>query len=102
MNILILTGRFGMGHVSASNAIKQEICESFPNTNINIVDFVDYVLPSIKEAIYKSFNFVVSKWPKLFNFLFIIFDKYDVTPFKGFSNKKISTLLASYPADLII
>ena len=43
MNILILTGKFGMGHYSAAEAIKQEIEENYKdiNVNIKIIDIID-------------------------------------------------------------
>ena len=49
MNILILTGKFGMGHYSAAEAIKQEIEENYKdiNVNIKIIDIIDYLFPAI-------------------------------------------------------
>ncbi len=102
MRILILTGQFGMGHICASYAVKQEIIDSYPNAVIDIVDFLEFALPVLNAAIYKSFNFVVSKTPKLFNLLFKVSDKNNIYPFKKFSNKKIYLLIKKYSPDLII
>lgn len=101
MRVLILTGQFGMGHVCASQAVKQEIADSYPNAVIDIVDFLEFALPKFNIFIYKTFNFVVSKLPKLFNLLFDISDKSDMYPFKNFANKKINLLLNIYSPDLI-
>lgn len=102
MRVLILTGQFGMGHVCASEAVKQEIADSYPNSVIDIVDFLQFALPNLNTIIYKTFNFVVCKLPKLFNLLFKISDNNNAYPFKNFSNKKIDMLLNIYSPDLII
>lgn len=71
MNILILTGKFGMGHYSAAEAIKQEIEENYKdiNVNIKIIDIIDYLFPAISSYVYKSFDTLVSKWANLYNFI---------------------------------
>lgn len=102
MRVLILTGQFGMGHVCASQAVKQEIADSYPDAAIDIVDFLEFALPNLNTAIYKTFNFVVCKLPKVFNLLFNISDKINAYPFKNFSNKKIDKLINIYSPDLII
>ncbi|NMC57278.1 MAG: hypothetical protein GYA50_08670 [Eubacteriaceae bacterium] len=102
MRVLILTGQFGMGHVCASEAVKQEIADSYPTAIIDIVDFLEFALPKFNTVIYKSFNFVVSKLPRLFNLLFDISDNSNVYPFKNFANKKIDLLINMYSPDFII
>ena len=47
MNILILTGRLRMGHYSTSAAIKEEITDTMPYAEVQIVDIFDYIVPSI-------------------------------------------------------
>ena len=69
MNILILTGRFGMGHYSAAEAIKQELLLTNADENVTIIDIMDYIAPALGDFIYKDFNFLVSKCSKLYNFL---------------------------------
>ena len=38
MNILILTGRFGMGHVAAAQAIQEEILARDPAASVVVAD----------------------------------------------------------------
>ena len=102
MNILILTGRFGMGHYSAAEAVKQEILLNCADENVTIVDIMDYIIPSFSNLIYHSFNFLVSKCSKLYNFLNGITAKYSSAPFKTVFEKKIGHLLSMYQPDLII
>lgn len=69
-NILILTGRFGNGHISAADAIKEDLIKSYDgNIDIEIIDIVDYAFPLIAKGIYKNFNSLVSKKPNLYNAL---------------------------------
>ncbi len=91
MRILILTGQFGMGHVCASYAVQEEIIDSYPDAVIDIVDYLEFALPNLNTVIYNSFNFVVSKMPKLFNLLFKVSDKNNIYPFKKFLIKKLIT-----------
>lgn len=61
MNILILTGRFGLGHYTASAAIKEEITNTIPGADVQVVDIFDCLIPSISNLIYSGFNFLVKK-----------------------------------------
>ena len=65
MNIIILTGRFGMGHIKAAEAIREEILRDNEANNVEIIDFMDYMFPAISKYIYKGFNFLVKQlfWP---------------------------------------
>ena len=45
MNILILTGKFGMGHVKCAEAISEEIHASNADASITTVDVMDYLFP---------------------------------------------------------
>lgn len=67
MNILILTGKFGMGHWVASQSLRQQLLHSFPDAEVEVVDFPAYAMPNLSEAMYKCFNLVVSHGSHLFN-----------------------------------
>jgi len=67
MNILILTGKFGMGHWSASMSLRQQLLGEFPQWTVEVVDFPAYAMPNLSEAVYKSFNLVVTYGSHLFN-----------------------------------
>ena len=41
MNILILTGKFGMGHWSASQSLRQQLLHNFPDARVEVEDFLD-------------------------------------------------------------
>lgn len=67
MNILILTGKFGMGHLSAANSLRQELLTAFPSAQIQTVDFFEYALSDASEAVYKWFDLLVTKGTGLYN-----------------------------------
>lgn len=102
MKILILTGAFGMGHHSAAQAIKEEILIDDPNANIDIIDVVDYIFPKISKIIYKVFNFVVSRFPLMYNYFNKIASRNPSTPIKELVAKKIDILLNDKNIDMII
>ena len=60
MNILILTGKFGMGHWSASQSLRLQLLNAFPAANVTVEDFFAYALPDASEAIYKGFSLLVT------------------------------------------
>ena len=67
MNILILTGKFGMGHWSASQSLRLELLNAFPQADVAVEDFFEYAMPDASEAIYKGFSLLVTKGSGLYN-----------------------------------
>lgn len=102
MNILILTGRFGMGHYSVAEALQEEINLENKNTNIEIIDIIDYMFPKTNKHIYESFNFIVSKYSSVYNMYCGFSDKKFNMPMKRFISKKISKLIEDKSIDLIL
>lgn len=67
MNILILTGKFGMGHLSAATSLRQELLANFSQANVEVLDFFEYAMPDASEAVYKWFHLLVTKGSGLYN-----------------------------------
>ena len=40
MNVLIFTGKFGMGHVFAAQAVREEILRRDPDACVTVVDVI--------------------------------------------------------------
>ena len=55
MKILILTGKFGNGHWSASLSLREELLRQDPTARVEITDFFAYALEDGAEAVYKGF-----------------------------------------------
>ncbi len=102
MKILILTGRFGMGHNSAAQAVKEMILSSEPSANIDIIDIIDYIFPKSSKVIYGCFNFMVSKFSGLYNFFNKFTARRTSMPLKKSVVKKIDLLLKKYDTDMVI
>ena len=67
MEILILTGKFGMGHWSASQALREELLAAFPDAGIDVEDFFSYAVPGASETVYKAFSLLVTYGGGLYN-----------------------------------
>lgn len=102
MNVLILSGRFGMGHLKCAEAIKEEILAKNPDTEVSIVDMMDYLYPHLSGFVYKSFNLLVDKCSGLYNLLNVMAGKKDCTPFKEVCKIRVEQLMADYKPDLVI
>lgn len=102
MNILILTGRFGMGHYSASEAVKQEIQKEYANANIDIVDIVEYLIPATSKFVYGSFELLVSKFGNLYNFFNKAMGQRCIVPLRGQFLNKVDKLFIEYQPDIVI
>ena len=68
MKILIFTGAFGMGHYSATRAIKEEILKENKSCDVVEIDMIKYIFPKTNNLIYGIFNFTVSKFSFIYNF----------------------------------
>jgi len=103
MNVLILTAKFGMGHCSAAEAIKEEI-SAYEGNSINIVDVMDYLFPSLSKTIYSGFNKMTSEFASVYNLLNKTAgnNSSSTVPLRSVLVKKIDTLLERYDTDLII
>ena len=55
MNILILTARFGMGHIKAAEAVKEQLDEDSRYDEVKIIDFVEYFVSAFKRMDIQEF-----------------------------------------------
>ena len=102
MNILILTGRFGMGHIKAAGAIAEQLRQTADDVRVDTVDFMEFLFPTLSAGIYKGFQLLVSRCSGLYNDLNRIAGRYGDVPMKTALLRKIDRLLALYQPDLII
>ncbi len=75
MKIAILTAKFGMGHMSASKSIMQDIQAYYKNDDIEIIDFYEYALPHLSGYMYKSFDLLLKYAKGIYSFYYSINDK---------------------------
>lgn len=75
MKVLILTAKFGMGHLSASNAIKDDILKFDKDSDVKVVDFYEYSMPVLSKYIYKGFNVLIKYGKELYKLYYSENDK---------------------------
>ena len=74
-----MTGRFGMGHMTAALAVKQQIEDSDMGAVAEVIDWLDYISPKLAAKYYTFFHFLVDKGHRLYN-----------TRYRSMENKKIN------------
>lgn len=102
MNVLILTGKFGMGHLSVAEALYEDIEATYKNVNVEIVDIVNYMFPTMNKTIYESFDFIASKCSSIYNIYCSFSNKKSSVPMKHMVSKKIEKLIEETSADLVL
>jgi len=105
MNVLILTGKFGMGHNSVAQALKEEIMGKYPAANIVCLDIFEYIMPDYAESIYKSFAIVAKSGNSLYNLIYKQSNHKSTKEFSfwcRFFKKRLQSLLEETQPDVII
>lgn len=103
MKILILTAKFGMGHLSASYAIKENIERHNTNAEVKVVDLYEYTMPNLADAIYKSFSFIIKYTEGLYSRYYVDNDKDKKADFFcKYLNHGIKKLVEKEKPDMII
>lgn len=105
MNILILTGKFGMGHWSASRSLQQELLQAFPDADIAIEDLLEYAMPNGSKAMYEAFQLLVTHGSGLFNTYYKLTENGPADnrpPFEMMFLEKLSALLAEHRPNAVI
>lgn len=75
MNILILTGKFNMGHWSVAQSLKQELLLSGSGDIVEVEDILAYAIPGMDHAVYKLFQAFVTCTPRLYNAFYRLTEK---------------------------
>lgn len=103
MKIIVLTGKFGMGHYSAANSLKEQLEKEYESSNIKIVDILEYLIPKTSKVIYSGFNCLVKKASGLYNFLYKNSSKFDEGGlFTNVFVNKVNKLIEENEPEIII
>lgn len=65
MNILILTGKFGMGHWSAAQSLREQM--EGEGHQVCVVDFFEYAIPELAPTLYRGFDLLVTYAGGMYN-----------------------------------
>lgn len=102
MNILILTGRFGMGHIKCAEALEEKIMSEHPDSKVFTIDVIDYIFPHLSSMIYKSFSLLVTRLPGMYNLCNKSAARYGGVPLKRTIARKIEKLIEYVSPDLVV
>lgn len=102
MNILILTGHFGLGHVRAAQAIKRAIERESSGVHVEIVDLFEHLSQKRSKKMYALFNFWTRYTPRLYNRLNAVSCHVNSLPLDKATFQKIDTLLIAHNTDMVI
>lgn len=105
MRVLILTGKFNMGHWSAARAVKEELLCSYPDAVVEAEDFLGYAIPGMDNAVYKMFQLFVTHAHGLYNAIYRLTERGtgDLLPVHAWPFvKAMEELLAERRPDVVI
>ena len=67
MKILIMTGKFGMGHWSAATSLRDSMLRAIPGAEASVIDLFDWAAPDCADAIYRGSPLLVNHGSGLYN-----------------------------------
>jgi processive 1,2-diacylglycerol beta-glucosyltransferase len=67
-NLLILTARFGDGHISVANAIREHALSADSGYKVKIFDICDVLIPEKADLMYKCYDAMVKRAPYVYNY----------------------------------
>ena len=103
MKVLVLTAKFGMGHMSASNAVKERIEKYNRDADVEVIDFYNYVLPASSKYIYRGFSFIIKNMKNIYSNYYLESDKEkNVDLFSRFLARGLKKLVAEKQPDMIV
>ncbi len=72
--VLIIYATGGMGHVTAAKAVEEAFIEKYPDVTVKNIDVIDYASTVYKKFFVDGYNYVSSKYPEVWGFLYRNFD----------------------------
>jgi len=104
--ILILYAKYGGGHSSAANAIKNYIDNHYENVETNIVDCMEYINKALNKISTSTYKQITSNTPRLWKKVYYNSEKGILSKISNGSNKflarKLFHLVDEYSPDIII
>ena len=73
MKVLVLSGRFGMGHEMAANAICEQFRKIDEQAEIEKKDLLEELYPHISKFIFGGFRMMVEHCYGIYNFIYKMF-----------------------------
>lgn len=104
MKIIIMTGAFGGGHVSAAKAVSEQLHDRLPNAQIEIVDAINQLFNKQSKLIYGMFHFLVNHVSFAYNSYCkaTASSQIQVTVFQRMIAKRVNAFLDAAKPDAVV
>ena len=104
MKVLVLSGRFGMGHEMAANAICEEFQKIDKDVKIIKKDLLEELYPHLSKLIFGGFRLMVEHCHGIYNFIYKMSGKMkvEVRPRGEAIYRKLRELLENEAPDVIV
>ena len=104
--ILILYGSYGGGHLSAAKSIKQYLETYYQNSEVKLVDCIEYISKYLNKVSTTAYNEMAKKAPWAWKFVYKDSQKGPLSHISSTTNKlmshRLNTLLQEFRPDMII
>lgn len=101
MEILILTGKFGMGHWSAALSLQEQLERE--GHQVQVMDFFAYALPETAPALYRGFDLLVTYGGGLYNLYHRMTRNAEgEVPLASQFTRRVAGLLAATRPDVVV
>ena len=106
MKALIFYAKYGGGHLSAANALNEAIQIEYPNIQIEMIDFMEYVNKVVNKMTVGVYNEMARKAPNVWGEVYNHSNKGPISSFSKTSNRvlaiKLKNLIIEKKPDIII
>ena len=106
MKVLLFYAKFGGGHLSASNALKEAIEVQYPNVEIEMIDFLEYANKVLNKITTGAYNEMARKAPIVWGEVYNHSNKGPISRFSKTANMvlaiKLKHLIKEIDPDIII
>ena len=104
MKVLVLSGRFGMGHEMAANAICEQFQKIDEHVRIEKEDLLEELYPHISKLIFGGFRLMVEHCHGIYNFIYKMSGrmKVEMQPRGAAIYKKLRRILEKEQPDVIV
>lgn len=104
MKVVILTAKYGMGHMSASRSIKDDLQKFNKEADVKIIDLYEYTMPVLSSFLYSSFGKILKyaskSYGKYYNYCDRATDNVDLITRK--LSDMVATLVVEEEPDVLI
>lgn len=106
MKALIFYAKYGGGHLSTANAIKEEIENEYPEVEVEMIDCMEYVNKAINKLSTGAYTEMARHAPKVWGTVYTHSNKGPISSFSKTSNRlfaiKLKSLIKKINPDIII